>query len=283
MSDIQRKEIIQNVFVPNSSFYFSKVDGRQFKREWLKQFPWLCYSPSMDGGFCFACVLFGHEFAKGPKVKLLRTDPIRSSPSAVSDFKRHVEGKRKKKDDDKNRTPHKDTSALLYSVQIKMERNLEDVDEMLHRQLKLEVSENRKIQRSITDTIIFLGRQGLALRGQRDDSQYHPDVGEYSTRSFGNFIELLNYRVRGGDKDLEKHLESYSKNASYMLKTTQNNLIECCGQIIKENLSQDIKKSKYYSFIAGEASDMSNKEQISLVLRLIKILIYRGIVKLLAL
>ena len=94
LSDIQRKEIIQNVFVPNSSFHFPKVDGRQFKREWLKQFPWLCYSPSMDGGFCLACVLFGHEFAKGSKVKLLRTDPVRSSPSAVSDFKRHVEGKR---------------------------------------------------------------------------------------------------------------------------------------------------------------------------------------------
>ena len=60
LSDIQRKEIIQNVFVPNSSFHFPKVDGRQFKREWLKQFPWLCYSPSMDGGFCLAWVLFGH-------------------------------------------------------------------------------------------------------------------------------------------------------------------------------------------------------------------------------
>ena len=203
MSDIQRKEIIQNVFVPNSSFHFPKIDGRQFKREWLKQFPWLCYSPSMDGGFCLACVLFGHEFAKGSKVKLLRTDPVRSSPSAVSDFKRHVEGKRKKKDHDKNRTLHKDTSARLYSVQEKMERNLEDVDEMLDRQLKFEVSENRKILRSIIDTIIFLGRQGLALRGHRDDLQYHPEV-----RGVGNFIELLNYRVRGGDKDLEKHLET---------------------------------------------------------------------------
>ena len=147
------------MFVPNSSFYFSKVDGRQFKREWLKQFPWLFYSLSMDGGFCLACVLFGHEFAKGSKVKLLRTDPVRSSPSAVSDFKRHVEGKRKKKDHDKYRTLHKDTSARLYSVQEKMERNLEDVDEMLDRQLKFEVSENRKILRSIIDTIIFLGRQ----------------------------------------------------------------------------------------------------------------------------
>ena len=70
---------------------------------------------------------------KGSKVKLLRTDPVRSSPSAVSDFKRHVEEKRKKKDSDRNRTLHKDTSALLYSVQKKMERNLEDVDEMLNK------------------------------------------------------------------------------------------------------------------------------------------------------
>ena len=223
----------------------------------------------MDGGFCLACVLFGHEFAKGSKVKLLRTDPVRSSPSAVSDFKRHVEGKRKKKDHDKNRTLHKDTSALLYSVQEKMERNLEDVDEMLDRQFKFEVSENRKILRSIIDTIIFLGRQGLALRGHRDDSQYHADVGEYSTGSVGNFIELLNYRVRGGDKDLGKHLESYSKNASYISKTTQNELIECCGQIIKESLLQDIKESQYYSVIADEASDTSNKEQMSLVLRFV--------------
>ena len=66
---------------------------------------------------------------------------------------------------------------------------------------------------------------------------------EYSTGSVGIFIELLNYRVRDGDKDLEKHLESYSKNASYISETTQNELIECCGQIIRENLLQNIKKA----------------------------------------
>ena len=68
------------MFVPNSSFHFPKVDGRQFRRECLKHFPRLCYFPSMDGGFCLACVL----------LKLLRTDPVRSSPSAVSDFKKLV-------------------------------------------------------------------------------------------------------------------------------------------------------------------------------------------------
>ena len=145
------------------------------------------------------CVSFGHEFAKGSKVKLLKTDPVRSAPSAVSEFKRHVEGKRNKKYHDKNRILHKDTSTLLYSTQEKMERNLEDVDEILDRQFKFEVSENRTILGSIIDTTIFLGRKDLTLRGHRDDSQFRPDVGEYSTRSVGIFIEILNYKVRGED------------------------------------------------------------------------------------
>ena len=219
------------------------MDGRQFKRERMKQFPRLCYSPSVHGVLSLACLLFGHDFAKGSKIKLLRTDPVRSSPSAISDFKSHVEGKRKKKYHDRKRTLYKDTTALLQSVQEKMARDLEDVDEMLGRQFKFEVNVNRNKIRSIIDTIIFLERQGLALRRQRDNSQYHPDVAEYSTGSVNNFIELLNYRVRGGDKDLERHLESYSKNSSYIYKTIQNELIQCCDEIIKENLLQDISKS----------------------------------------
>ena len=66
---------------------------------------------------------------------------------------------------------------------------------------------------------------------------------EYPTGSVNNFIELLNYAVRGGDIDLEKHLESYSKNSSCIYKTIQNDLIQCCGGIIKENLLQDTNKT----------------------------------------
>ena len=90
---------------------------------------------------------------------MLRTDPVRSSLSAVSDFKKNVEEKRKKKDHNKNRTLHKDTSVLFYNAQEKMNRNLEDVDEMLE---VSEVSENRKLLRSIIDTIIFPRRLEVA-------------------------------------------------------------------------------------------------------------------------
>ena len=52
-------------------------------------------------------------------------------------------------------------------------------------------------------------------------------------------------------------------------KQPQNKIIQCCGETIKENLLQNIKKNEYYSVIADEALDTSNKEQMSLVLRFV--------------
>ena len=67
----------------------------------------------------------------------------------------------------------------------------------------------------------------LAFRGYRDDSQFHLNVGEYSSGGVGNFVKDLNYRVGGGDSVLESHLSTCSKNASHISKTFQNKLINC--------------------------------------------------------
>ena len=64
----------------------------------------------------------------------------------------------------------------------------------------------------------------LPFREHRDDSQYHPNVGEYSSGAVSNSIECLGYRVRGGNTELENHLKTSSKNASYISKTSQNEL-----------------------------------------------------------
>ena len=47
-----------------------------------------------------------------------------------------------------------------------------------------------------------MGRLGLPFRGHREDSNYHPQIGEHSTGGVGNFVESLQFRVRGGDKVL---------------------------------------------------------------------------------
>jgi hypothetical protein len=44
------------------------------------------------------------------------------------------------------------------------------------------------------------------------------------------------FRKDGGNVDLCKHLESASKNATFVSKTIQNNLIDICGSITTDKL-----------------------------------------------
>ncbi|XP_065667742.1 uncharacterized protein LOC136088029 [Hydra vulgaris] len=117
----------------------------------------------------------------------------------------------------------------------------------------------------------FSWPQRIAFRGHRDDSKYHPQIGETCKDNIGigNFVELLNFRIEAGDKVLEHHIRSALKNATYISKTAQNELIECCGKTIEEVLIKKIKKSGYFSILCDGASDCSNVEQLSLVIRYI--------------
>ena len=150
-----------------------------------------------------------------------------------------------------------------------MKGMVEEIDLMIDRNCKKEVEENRKTLAPIIDTVTLLRRLGLAFRGHRDDSQFHPNVGEYSSGGVGNFLEVLNYRVRGGDLVLENHLRACSKNASYISKTSQNELLNCCGNYIEDRLVKEIKENRYFSVLADEASDCSNQKQLSLVIRFV--------------
>ena len=59
----------------------------------------------------------------------------------------------------------------------------------------------------------------------------------------------------------------YKKNATYRSKTRQNQIINVVGDKVKSKIIGEIKKSKFFSILADEASNVSNKEQMSLVLR----------------
>ena len=59
----------------------------------------------------------------------------------------------------------------------------------------------------------------------------------------------------------------YKKNATYRSKTIQNQIINVVGDKVKSKIIGEIKKSKFFSILADEAPNVSNKEQMSLVLR----------------
>ncbi|KAF0764068.1 52 kDa repressor of the inhibitor of the protein kinase-like, partial [Aphis craccivora] len=88
-----------------------------------------------------------------------------------------------------------------------------------------EIEENRKKLVPIVNTIFLCGRQNFPLRGHRDDGDLIPN----SVNNEGNFTELLKFRVDAGDDVLKNHLQNCPKNASFISKTTQNDLIDCCA------------------------------------------------------
>ena len=93
ISDIEKKDSIKNVFVPDDNFSFPETN-RSFKSEWFKWFPWICYSPSEDAVYCLACALFGKLLEKASRVKNVYSQPFRYWPAAVSACKVHAEGEK---------------------------------------------------------------------------------------------------------------------------------------------------------------------------------------------
>ena len=94
-----------------------------------------------------------------------------------------------------------------------------------------QVNKPRRATESYCQSLTFLKLLGewAFLSGVTDDSQYHPEVGEPATHAgVGNFVELLNFAVRQGNEDLEDHLKNCSSRETYISKTTQNNLLNCC-------------------------------------------------------
>ena len=120
------------------------------------------------------------------------------------------------------------------------------INEMVDQQFQKQVSENRKKLAPIVDTVLLCGRTGLPLRGHRDDSKYHPPVGEYSQVGVGNFIELLNFAVCRGDKVLKDHLQTCAKNASFISKNSQSEILDCCGKAISNSILRDVKKANFF-------------------------------------
>ena len=143
-----------------------------------------------------------------------------------------------------------------------MEQTVQPVDWQFNNNVAKQVDENRHIIKSIFKTIIFCGQQSIGLRGHRDDSGSLAD-------NKGIFLALLKFRCDAGDHVLQSYIDRASSRATYTSKTIQNEVIKTCGDHILEKLLTEVRKAGYFSIIGDEATDSSNNEQLSLVIRFV--------------
>ncbi|XP_060846349.1 uncharacterized protein LOC132926015 [Rhopalosiphum padi] len=238
-----------------------KGHKRSFQIEWLNKHNWLAYSRNREGAFCKVCVLFGPKFGGigGQRLGVLKEIPMIKYKDALHDFKIHME-----------REYHK--TAIVRSLEfIKCFKGKQKTIEIqLDDQLNETVKQNKKKLIPIFKTIIFCGRHNISIRGHRDDVNLSNLISNDQAKNnfnIGIFKELLMFRIDAGDVYLRNHLESAPKNATFVSKTIQNNLIDICGSITTDKLIKEVNECKFFSILCDETSDLSHIEQMSLSIR----------------
>lgn len=70
---------------------------------------------------------------------------------------------------------------------------------------------------------------------------------------------------------LQDHPTLTLDDIQYKSPAVQNELLDIMGSIVQRQLLTDIRKAKNYSIMADDTSDVSNKEQMCLVIRYVSI------------
>lgn len=267
-SDYNIVRLLEMTNIPSNDFVYpfsvhlkkGKEEKRFLKRTHFENFNWLLYSTSRAGLFCKYCVLFAN---KGGKDKNITLNKFVHSPltkyakilGAGGDFNVHS-----------NHIYHKNAVQVALNFLYTYKNPQREIINIMNSNRMKTVAENRERLRPIIESIIFLGRQNIAIRGHRDQGKLNTTTSS-SVINEGNFRELLKFRVSSGDTILEEHLKSCNSKATYISHTTQENIINCCKDELLAYILNEVKEAKYYSVIFDETTDISQISQLSLVLR----------------
>ena len=100
---------------------------------------------------------------------------------------------------------------------------------------------------TIAENIIYLARQGIALRGDEDEKD-------------SNFIQLLHLRAIQQPQLISSMKHKTSKYTSAQI---QNEILSIMGSSVVRDIAAKIQSAKYFSIITDEV----NKEQVVVCFR----------------
>ena len=103
----------------------------------------------------------------------------------------------------------------------------------------------------ILQNVVYLGRQGLKLRGDGDDKS-------------GNFCRLILLRALVDSSLLKWINKSYGR---HMSSTSQNEILKLLALKLLSKIVSDIAITGCYSILADEATDVSNTQHLVVSVR----------------
>ncbi|CAH1100711.1 unnamed protein product [Psylliodes chrysocephalus] len=203
ISGLERYNILKNAFVPDKHFIFPYSVHRKKDKDvkcylssnHFTAFNWLTYSRSSGGLFCRLCVLFAKYGGvnKSNTLNKLVVTPLHKYSKL---FGKH--GDLMTHDSSKY---HKEAVTAGNSFIHVYENPKHEISNILDAKRFQEVNENRERLKAIIRSIIFCGKQNIALRGWKTESELtvSSEVNE------GNLREFIRHRIetRGDDSHFE--------------------------------------------------------------------------------
>ena len=202
---------------------------RSFQPIWFSKWKWLHYSESDDKVFCHTCVKAVRDFKRSSKnaEEAFLTRGYNNWKAATDAFRKHESS---------------DCHAQSVEKPYTLPSTTKDIGETLstlHAQEKLQ---NRQCLLKVFSALRFLSRQCCAIRGDADEN----DCRESD-------IKLQEWMIKGRDK--------------YLCHEAQNEMLKIMALKVLKDIGLCLHKSPFYTIMADETTDKTNKEQVTLVLR----------------
>uniref|UniRef100_A0A667XPW6 TTF-type domain-containing protein n=1 Tax=Myripristis murdjan TaxID=586833 RepID=A0A667XPW6_9TELE len=257
ITDTDRLEIVRRgPFKVPEGFSFPKgPDGRAFHINLqLKSLPnkekiqrsWLVYSAKNNAVFCFACKLFGSKIIK-------LTETGYGDWSNINICLRSHEGS----------PDHVKCMLKWKELDMRLKKNA-TIDQQALALMEAEKKRWQDVLKRLFSITLSLATRNLPFRGS-SQSLYQQDNGNFLKE-----VELL----AEFDSVIQRHVAKVTDEASrthYLGQQTQNEIIQIISSQIVQAIVAKIKEAKYYAIILDCTPDISHKEQMSLVVRIVEL------------
>ena len=216
-----------------------KTYTRTIQQAWYGRFPWITVCTSSFRIYCYVCrSAMKHElvtFTKHQQSTFVK-DGFSNLKKALQRFQEHEHSEM-----------HKEASLKLAAKSSKV-----DVAAQISQEHDKQAKEHREMLLKVLRCIRYLTRQGLAMRGHREDSE-----------SFeGNLYQLLLLQAVDSPR-----FGQWPKKRDYISPEITNKLVVLMGQSVLRDFLAKIRSCQFFSIIADEATDISHNEQMCLAVR----------------
>jgi len=217
---------------------------RSFQQTWFDEFDWLEYSESKDAAYCLYCYLF-FDPGKPEKIgsSVFAKDGYTNWKKAKDNFNQHG------------------TCKTHNNARLKCDDFMNQRTNVARRIDVISKEEEKRYEirlNSSLDVARFLIMQGDAFRGHDESS---------TSNNKGTYREMVDW-YKDKVEIVKDAYDKGAKNCTMISHHIQKDLIKACAQEVMSVIMDEIGDKKI-SVLIDESRDVSIKEQMAVILRLV--------------